>query len=301
MMTDRISLRMRLAAALALVWCAACGQRPPAAITTGADAGARAYPTADEAVAAFVEATRSGSVPDLLTILGPGSEDIISSGDTVADRAERTRFLARYDSAHTLVDTGPDQLTLEVGPDAWPLPIPLAKADGKWHWDGAAGRQEIVFRRIGHNELGAIAVCRGAVGAQQEYAATPHDGRPAGSYATRIVSQPGRQDGLYWPAAAGEAESPAGPLLAQAGSEGYDTTGARTPYHGYYYRIVENPGGYGVVAYPADYRASGVMTFQVDQEGVVYQKDLGEATDSVAQALAAYAIDSTWSVTASGD
>jgi hypothetical protein len=293
--------RLRAVAAFVMLACAACGDRPAATIATGADAGARTYPTADEAVAAFVQATRDGSEPELLAILGPGSEDIISSGDTIADAAERARFLARYDSAHTLVESGPDRLTLEVGSDTWPLPIPLARADGRWHWDGAAGREEIVFRRIGHNEIGAINVCRGAVGAQQEYASMPHDGRPAGSFATRIVSQPGKQDGLYWATSDGEAPSPAGPLLARAGSEGYDTSGAATPYHGYYYRIVGNPGGYGVVAYPADYRASGVMTFQVDQDGVVYQKDLGEATDSVAQALVAYSVDSTWTVTASDD
>jgi len=289
------SLLVAGAAAL-LVLGAGCGERQSAPVTSGPDAGARTYASPDEAVAAFVKATRDGSVPELLAILGPGSADIISSGDTIADVAEREWFLARFDSTHTLVESAPDQLILNVGSDDWPLPIPLAKADGKWHWDGAAGREEIVFRRIGHNELGAIKVCRGTVAAQQDYAAVSHDGRKAGAYATRIMSTPGKQDGLYWPVQDGEAPSPAGPLLARAGSEGYDTTGVQTPYHGYYYRLLPNAAGFAMVAYPADYRASGVMTFLVDQTGVVYQKDLGEETSTVAQAMTAFQIDETWTV-----
>ena len=283
-------------AALLLMLCAACGERTPAPVASGPDAGARTYATPDEAVAAFVKASRDGSVPELLAILGPGSEDIISSGDTIADAKERAWFVAQFDSSHTLVESAPNQRILDVGTSDWPLPIPLVRVDGKWHWDGTAGREEIVFRRIGHNELGAIQACRGVVAAQQDYASASHDGRKAGSYAVRIVSKPGTQDGLYWAVKDGESPSPAGPFLAQAGGEGYDTTGARTPYHGYYYRMLPNGDGFGFVAYPSDYRASGVMTFTVDQTGVVYQKDLGEETSTIAQGMTAFAVDTTWTV-----
>ena len=160
--------------------------------------------------------------------------------------------------------------------------------------DGAAGREEILYRRIGHNELAAIDVCKGVVAAQREYASTGHDGQPAGAFAFRLGSDPGKQNGLYWEVQNGEAPSPAGPLLAQANAEGYDTSGKRVPYHGYYYRLLQKPGGFGFIAYPADYRSSGVMTFLVDQTGVIYQKDLGEKTADLAQQLTEYQRDATW-------
>ena len=153
-----------------------------------------------------------------------------------------------------------------------------------------------VFTSDGHNELDAIKVARSIVGAQQEYAAASHDGRKAGAYAVHLMSLPGTHDGLYWPAAGGEVPSPAGPLLAQAGSEGYDTSGVRVPYHGYYYRMLANGTGFGFVAYPADYHESGIMTFQVSETGVVYQKDLGDTTSALVQAMTVYQVDSTWAV-----
>jgi hypothetical protein len=259
--------------------------------------GQQTFGTPDEAVTAIIAAARANNTAALDSMLGGGGEGIVTSSDTVADRAERARFVERYDEHHALVESGKDTLILNVGATDWPAPMPLVKANGKWHWDGAAGRDEVFYRRIGHNELKAIAVCRGVVDAQQDYAAAPHDGHPAGAYAQRLMSDDGKQDGLYWPVKQGEPSSPLGPGIADAGSEGYDTSGVRTPYHGYYYRLMPSaPNAFGLVAYPADYRQSGVMTFMVNQSGVVYQKDLGQYTASEAQALKGYAVDSTWTV-----
>jgi hypothetical protein len=256
--------------------------------------GQRTYATSKEALDAFIQASRDSNSAELQAILGPGSEQIISSGDEVADKKARDWFINGYDAKHSLVENGPHRLTLNIGKDNWPLPIPLVHANDKWYWDGAAGREEILYRRIGHNELAAIDVCKGVVAAQREYASTGHDGQPAGAFAPRLASDPGKQNGLYWDVQNGEAPSPAGPLLAQANAEGYDTSGKRIPYHGYYYRILQKPGGFGFIAYPADYRSSGVMTFLVDQTGVIYQKDLGEKTADLAQQLTEYRRDATW-------
>ena len=258
--------------------------------------GQTTFKTPDEAVAAFVAAARANDTKVLDAMLGADGAGIVTSSDTIADVAERARFVERFDEKHDIITEGPDEATLTVGATDWPLPIPLVKVDDKWHWDGAAGKEEIFFRRIGHYELKAIAAVRGAVAAEQEYAATSHDGKPAGTFATRIISQPGTQNGLYWASKQGEPESPLGPAIAAAGGEGYDTTGARTPYHGYYYRMVPNGAGFGLVAYPADYRESGVMTFQSSESGVVFQKDLGDSTTAVALAMKGSAVDSTWTV-----
>ena len=161
---------------------------------------------------------------------------------------------------------------------------------------GWASRQRgVLYRRIGHNELADINVCKGIVSAQRDYAASAHDGKPAGSYAVRLVSEPGKQNGLYWEAK--EATREPGRTDACPGRhEGYDTSGNRTPYHGYYYRMLPAAGGFGFVAYPADYRSSGVMTFLVSQKGVIYQKDLGDKTDDIARQMSTYAPDKTWTV-----
>lgn len=280
-------MRNRAGSALAILAAvaAACGK---------GDAGHTSFKTPDDAVTAFVAAARANNTAALDSMLGPGSANIVTSSDTIADNAERARFVERYDEQHDLVPSGTDTLILDVGATDWPVPIPLVKAGGRWHWDGAAGREEIFYRRIGHNELKAISVCRGVVDAQVEYAASAHDGHKAGAYATRVVSSPGMQDGLYWPVKEGEPESPMGPGIAAAAGQGYDTSGAQTPYHGYFYRVIPNGSGWGLVAWPADYRQSGVMSFQVSESGVVYQKDLGDATATEAEGLKSYAVDSTW-------
>jgi hypothetical protein len=257
-------------------------------------AGQKTFPSPKDAVSAFIQAVRDQQTSELVAILGPGSEEVVSSSDSVADNKARTSFLDRYDERHSLESAGNGKLTLQVGKNNWPLPIPLVKSGSGWYWDGAAGKQEILYRRIGHNELDAINVCHGIVAAQRDYASTSHDGRPAGAYAPHLVSEPGKQNGLYWEPQQGEPESPAGPMLASASAEGYDVSGKRSPYHGYYYRMLPSSSGFGFIAYPADYRASGVMTFLVNQKGVIYQKDLGEKTSEIAQQMKTYAIDASW-------
>jgi hypothetical protein len=253
----------------------------------------KTFATENEALAGLVNAVRAGDASQLQAILGPDSEQITSSGDAVADRHSRDTFLQKYETKHTLTSSGENHMTLNIGEDMWPVPIPLVHSGDKWYWDGAAGEQEIVYRRIGHNELDAINVCKGVLAAQKDYAAESHDGNTAGTYAARIVSQPGTQNGLYWDVKEGESPSPAGPMLANAEAQGYDTSKI-TPYHGYYYRMLKNPDGFGFLAYPAQYRTSGVMTFQVSQKGIIYQKDLGEKTADIAQQLTDFKIDSTW-------
>lgn len=257
-------------------------------------AGQKTFNSSQEALHAFVQAVRENNTADLQSLLGPGSEQIVSSGDDVADKNARDRFVSEYERNHSLVQTAYHYFTLNVGKDGWPLPIPLVKAGNRWYWDGARGREELLYRRIGRNELSAIEVCQGVVEAQREYASTAHDGQPAGAFASRIVSEAGKQNGLYWEVAEGENPSPAGSLLAQANAEGYDTSGKRTPYHGYYYRMLKSPGGFGFLAYPAQYRSSGVMTFIVDRSGVIYQKDLGENGSKIAQQMTEYRRDKTW-------
>ncbi len=256
--------------------------------------GQKTFSSAKDAVSAFIQASRDRNTSELVAILGPGSEEIVSSSDSIADDKGRTAFLGWYDERHSLIPAGNGKLTLQVGKNDWPLPIPLVKSGSVWYWDGAAGKQEILYRRIGHNELDAINVCHGIVAAQRDYAATSHDGRPAGSYAPRLVSEPGKQNGLYWEPEQGEPQSPAGPMLASASSEGYDVSGRRTPYHGYYYRMLPSASGFGFIAYPADYRSSGVMTFLVNQKGIIYQKDLGEKTGDIAQQMKTFAVDASW-------
>jgi hypothetical protein len=268
------------------------------------------FASAEDAVAALIEAGRKGDGARLRELFGPGSESIVSSGDEVADRAAREQFLARYDEQHTLIHDGDDRVVLQVGNDAWPMPVPVVRRDGQWFFDGAEGVDEIVYRRIGSNELGAIAVSRGYVDAQHEYAAADHDGEGAGVFAHKLVSDAGTQNGLYWEAVEGEAESPVGPFIAAAAAEGYKS--AAGTYHGYRYRplfrqtdnanggaldyfdsgVLRN--GFALIAWPADHGASGVMTFIVNHDGVVFQKDLGDGTDAAVAAIDAYDPDSSW-------
>jgi hypothetical protein len=259
-------------------------------------AGQKTFSSSKDALTAFIQAVRDGDPAELETILGPGSEQVVASSDSVADKAGRESFLRWYDEGHSLVPSGKGEFTLQVGKNGWPLPIPLVHTGDQWYWDGMAGKDEILYRRIGHNELAAINVCKGIVAAQHDYAASAHDGQLAGSYASRLVSEPGKQNGLYWEVKEGQPESPAGPMLAAAAEEGYDTSGKRTPYHGYYYRMLPAPGGFGFVAFPADYRASGVMTFLVSQNGVIYEKNLGDKTTDIAEQMSSYDPNKTWRV-----
>jgi len=265
--------------------------------SVGAQAsGQKTFASSKEALDAFIAAIRSGDIQNMVAILGPGSEPIVDSGDAIADQKSRASFVASYDAAHSLVADGENAFTLQIGKNNYPTPIPLIHAGDKWYWNGEEGKEEILYRRFGHSEIDAIKACKGVVGAQHDYATSGHDGQPAGAYAKRIVSTPGKQDGIYWEAKEGEPDSPAGPMLADAAAEGYDTSGNRVPYHGYYYRMLPDTSGFALAAYPADYRSSGVMTFVVTEKGVVYEKDLGADTTKVALALANFTPDKTWRI-----
>jgi hypothetical protein len=275
-------------------------------------AGAQqSFKSPDEAASALASAAKSGDRSAVLTILGPAAADIVSSGDEVADKATRERFLAAYDEKHQIAKDGDSKATMVIGADDFPFPIPLVKKGGGWQFDTAAGRLEILYRRIGRNELDAIQASLAYVDAQYEYADKDH-GAGVGVYAQRIVSQPGKKDGLYWPAAAGEEESPLGELVASATAQGYRVGGARAPFHGYYYKVLTSQGanapggvldyvvngkmigGFGLVAYPAEYGNSGVMTFVVNHNGTIWQKDLGAQTTQLAERMTSYNPDQTW-------
>jgi hypothetical protein len=273
------------------------------------------FATPAEAAQALVKASEDKNQQEMLALFGDDGKDLVYSGDAVQDQTNMERFVKAYKTKHTIVKQDDNTRILQVGARAWPLPIPLVKDGGKWRFDTAAGKQELLFRRIGHNELGAIAACRGFIDAQKDYAAVGHDGLPAGIYAQRLMSDPGTQNGLYWETKQDESASPAGPFLAKAGSEGYGDSAGREdsqPYHGYFYRILKGQGtaakggaksylsdgkltvGVALVAYPAQYKASGVMTFIINQRGVVYQKDLGANTLDLVTAMTQYNPDSTW-------
>lgn len=296
--------RFRVAAILlGLVIAAGCAKKPEQ------DAS---FKTPEDAVAALVAALQKDDVAGLQALLGPGSEELLNSGDAVQDASDRAAFLARYQARHALTDDGADRKILVTGEDAWPMPIPIVKRDGGWQFDGEAGIDEIIYRRVGGNELGAIDVCRGFVNAQLEYASEGRDGDAPGIYALKLVSDPGLQNGLYWETAEGEPPSPAGPFVAAAAEEGYRTGAERVPYHGYYYRMLYAQGpnanggardyfkdglyteGFALVAWPADYGSSGVQTFIVNQDGIVFQKDLGEDTATAVESIQAFDPDSTW-------
>jgi Protein of unknown function (DUF2950) len=270
------------------------------------------FQTPEAAVAALVDALQKNDLAAAGKVLGADTADLLNSGDAVADAADRADFLASLAAKNSIAVDG-DTATLLVGENDWPLPIPLVKRDGSWSFDGDAGIDEMIYRRVGANELGAIDVMYGYVNAQNAYAAEGRDGDPPGIYALKLVSDAGLHNGLYWPTAEGEPASPAGPFMAAAAEEGYAAlTSGRTPYHGYFYRMLYAQGananggareyfkdgvlteGFAAIAWPADYGASGVMTFIINQDGVVFQKDLGEDTATVVETIKAFDPDSSW-------
>jgi hypothetical protein len=300
-------LMVALAAVALLAW--------PAASPSAAALPAKQFDSPEQAVAALVVAVRAGGSAELLSIFGPAGKPLVESGDAVADKAGRARFAASFDEAHALVTQPDGRVTLVLGKDKWPFPIPLVKAGNAWHFDTTAGADEIVDRRIGRNELSAIEVCRAYVDAQREYASKDRNGDGILEYAQHFTSHPGRHDGLYWPAKPGEAQSPMGSLIARARDEGYENAGTRAkrePYHGYFYRILRRQGahapggahdyvvgdhmigGFALVAFPAQYGASGVMTFIVNQDGVVFQNNLGPDTEKTARAMKEFDPDPSW-------
>lgn len=272
----------------------------------------QAFETPDAAVEALVAAAKDGDKEKLLTILGPEGEAVIGSGDPVADANTRNAFVSAYEKKHSLTQQGEDTTILVLGEEDWPFPIPVVSKDGKWEFDTVAGEEEILLRRIGRNELRAIQASRAYVDAQKNYAALDLDGRRPAAYAQRIVSAHGRKDGLYWPSADGAQESPLGTLFEEAAEEGYAIGGTPIPYHGYHFRILTRQGaganggafdyvvdgrmigGFGLIATPAAYGNSGVMTFMVNHDGVVYEKDLGDETETIASEIDSFDPDESW-------
>jgi hypothetical protein len=272
-----------------------------------------AFDTPEQAMQALIGAARRGDGKALSEIFGPGSRAVLSSGDPVADRLTRERFVQAYDTAHRL-EAGGGKVVLVVGRDEFPFPIPLVPDGPVWRFDGRAGHEELIARRIGRNELATIQVCLAIVDAQRDYYAQDRNGDGVLEYAQRFASTPGKRDGLYWETGSGAAPSPLGPVIARARAVGYagKAGSGPTPYWGYYYRILsaQGPsapggaydyvaggrmiGGFAVVAYPAQYGSSGVMTFITSHDGVVYQKDLGPRTAALARQMKAFDPDDTW-------
>ncbi len=276
----------------------------------------RSFASAEEAVNAFVAALRDNREADLRAILGPEADRVIDSGDRYADRELHERFVALYDEKHTIDQKSPGRAELDVGPNDWQLPIPLVESNGRWTFDTKAGEQGIVDRRIGRNELSAIRTLLACVDAQHDYFDRAKQATGSGFYATRLVSTSGRHDGLYWPVAAGETESPLGPLIDAAQDAGYPgelVGGKPIPYEGYYFRILKAQGpngdggaksyiqsgrmagGFALIAWPALFGSSGIMTFIVGPDGDVYQKDLGSETARIAAEMTTFDPDLTWS------
>jgi hypothetical protein len=287
----------------------------PSDSSAATKANPKTFASPEEAVKALVDAMKTGDRAQLSVLFGPGSESVISSGDDVKDKLERERFLKDYEEKNSIERKGDDEAILQVGKDDWPLPIPIRKKGSAWSFDTKAGKEEILNRRIGRNELNTIDVLDAYVTAQREYASTDWDGDGVYPYAQKFRSTPGKKDGLYWVAKEGEKPSPLGPFAAHAAQEGYtrkEKTEKPFPYYGYYFKILKAQGkhapggaydyvvkgnmilGFGLVAYPAKYGSSGIMTFIVNQEGVVYQKDLGKGTAKAAGAMKRYDPDPTW-------
>jgi len=272
----------------------------------------KTFASAEQAFKAAASAAKSDNDKELLSIFGAPAKDLLFSGDTVADKQRRERFIAAYDEKNHITVDG-DSATLIVGKEDWPFPIPAVKKGQSWVFDTAKGKQEILDRRIGQNELDTIQVCLAIVDAQREYAMKDRDRNGLLEYAQKFISDPGKKNGLFWEVKQGEPESPLGPIMVQARSQGYQYTASTpAPYHGYYFRILtaqgkDAPGGaysymvngkmiggFAVVAYPAEYGNSGVMTFIANYEGKVYQKNLGANTAAIAKGMKEYNPDKTW-------
>jgi hypothetical protein len=275
----------------------------------------RSFASPHEAVDAFVAALRDHKEADLRDILGPEADRVIDSGDPYADQELRQRFVALYDQKHAIDPKGPGRAELDVGPNDWPLPIPLVESNGRWTFDTKSGAQTIVDRRIGRNELAAIRTLLACIDAQRDYFDRAKQANGTGAYATRLVSTPGHRDGLYWPADEGERESPLGPLIDAAQDAGYPgalVSGKPIPYEGYYFRVLRGQGpnadggaksylrsghmtgGFALIAWPAAFESTGIMTLIAGPKGDVYQKDLGPETARIAGEMTTFDPDLSW-------
>jgi len=282
-------------------------------IAMGAAATQKSFPSPEAGVQTLVDAAKRHDLETMLQLFGPESESFINTGDPVSDQASRERFVRAYEEAHTLVQSEDKKVILQVGKDDWPFPIPLVKDGTNWRFDSERGKEELSNRIIGRNELDVIQVCLAYVDAQREYYLRNPQRRALLQYAQRFMSTAGKQDGLYWETTPGESPSPLGLFLVRARAEGYEVTADNPiPYHGYYYKILtsqgsnapggaydyrvrdEMIGGFAMVAYPAHYGSSGIMTFIVNHDGIVYQKDLGPDTTAMAQSMTTFDPDETW-------
>ena len=277
----------------------------------------RTFPAPEDAVKALVDTVKVGNLDGLLAIFGSGGQELIDSSDAATARQNQKVFTVAVAERWRLEDSGTDRKTLVIGNEDWPFPVPIVKDGSAWRFDTVAGKEEILARRIGRNELAAIDTARAYVTAQKRYAEQGHDGKAAGLYAVKFQSDQGKQNGLYWPAPRGQKLSPLGDLVAQAAEEGraVGQSNQPSPLYGYYFKILsgqgpaarggaksyivkgEMSGGFALVAWPAQYDATGVMTFIVNQDGVVHEKDLGNGTDAAARQMTTYNPDSSWKVT----
>jgi hypothetical protein len=274
----------------------------------------KTFASPGDAVLAIYNAVKSNDTQTINAIFGSNADPILHSGDDVADKNRAVNFITKYEQMHRIVQEPDQTVTLYIGAENWPLPLPLVRnSAGAWYFDTETGKQEILYRRVGTNENDAIEILQGLVAAQRDYASTLHDGSKSTHYAAKFISDPNKQNGLYWKTSDNDPPSPIGPLLVSATNEGYTRKeGQQTPFHGYYYRILTKQGsaakggaqdymsagelvrGFAFVAYPAEYRNSGVMTFIVNKDGVVYQKDLGEDTVQIAAGISAFNPDKSW-------
>jgi len=301
---------------VALLALASVTSTVPFVRAAAAQAAARTFATPEEAVKALADAVRAGNLNDVIAIFGPDGQDLAGSSDPATARRNREVIAAAFAEHWELMDQSATRKVLVIGNEGWPFPVPLFKEGARWRFDTATGKEEVIARRIGRNELAAIATCRTYVAAQVQYAQEGRDGKPAGLYAAAFRSDPGRQNGLYWPAVRGQKRSPLGDLVAEAAEDGQSLAAPRgtpTPFHGYYFKILRAQGakapggahsyvvnggmsgGFALVAWPAQYDATGVMTFVVNQSGRVLQKDLGSGTEAAAKAMTAYNPDASWS------
>jgi hypothetical protein len=319
MATKRIAvtaLALALFAAPVVFSQTASTQKPAAPKPAAAPAppqGTTAFPTAQAAATALIKAASTFDEPALAAMFGPDGKDLVSTEDPVRDKSYAAAFASLAQEGHSVVvsTSNPSRATLHVGRDRWPLPVPLVRIAGKWYFDAKAGRDEILFRRVGANELDAIEVCHGFVEAQKEYALDLHDGSGVHQYAQRIISTPGKQDGLYWKNADGSDGGPISEAVAKAIEEGYSVDTA-TAYHGYFFHVLKGQGpdaplgeldyviggamigGFALIATPAEYGVTGVQTFIINHDGIVYQKDLGPDSLNLAKQITRYNPDKTW-------
>jgi hypothetical protein len=312
-------LRNAVLAALAVIPCAvrSAPEAPPPAA-----AEAQVFATPDAAAQALLQAARSGGGAAVAALFGADGAELLSSGDEVEDKNNREAFVAKAAEKLATEPEGEDKATLYAGNDHWPFPVPLVKTAAGWRFDAAQGKVEIVNRRVGRNELHTLSVIHGYVEAQFDYANADHDGDGVAEYAQKLSSTPGQHDGLFWEEEPGQRSSPLGPLVAEARAEGYAVKGGSeppVPYHGYYYRILTGQGadapggkygyvingnmiaGFGLVAFPAEYGSSGIMTFMVNHQGRIYQKDLGPKTAELAKAIKEYSPGTGWEPVETGE